>query len=244
MVDPAMITPSIFGKLRAEIARQDKPANRLNYQRFFKEKLEDPYSLKTSILRKISNECYKDIKPLSKTEILKICGRLLQAGEKYFRFFAFAWAEKIKAKYEEKDLELFESWLNKYVDSWSSCDHLCGGPVGDLLVRFPELSSRTLKWAASNSRWRKRAAAVSLIPPVRNGLLIDRVFQIADLLLTDADDLVQKGYGWMLKEAYERFPNEVFDYVMKNKQAMPRTALRYAIEKMPQAERRQAMSKE
>jgi 3-methyladenine DNA glycosylase AlkD len=239
-----MTTSAILNRLCAAIIEHDKPINRLNYQRFFKEKLKDPYGLKTSILRKISNDCFKELKGRSKNEILEICDQLLEAGQKYFRFFAFEWAGKFKSQYEKNDLNLFEVWLKNYVDGWSSCDHLCGGPLGNLFIKYPASSKRTVKWARSKSMWQKRAAAVSLILPVRNGLLLDRAFEISDLLLADEDDLVQKGYGWMLKEANERFPVEVFDYIMKNKQVMPRTALRYAIEKMAEAKRRQAMSKE
>ena len=79
----------------------------------------------------------------------------------------------------------------------------------------------------------RRASSVSLIIPARKGLFLDAIFEIADNLLLDKDDLVQKGYGWMLKAASESHQQEVFDYVMKNKFKMPRTALRYAIEKMP-----------
>ena len=79
----------------------------------------------------------------------------------------------------------------------------------------------------------RRASAVSLIIPARKGLFLDTIFEIADNLLLDKDDLVQKGYGWMLKAASESHLPEVFDYVIKNKFIMPRTALRYAIEKMP-----------
>ena len=69
-------------------------------------------------------------------------------------------------------------------------------------------------------------------------------FEIADLLLLDGDDLVQKGYGWMLKAASQSHESEVFDYVIRNKHQMPRTALRYAIEKMPAEMKRKAMVKE
>ena len=64
---------------------------------------------------------------------------------------------------------------------------------------------------------------------------------MADALLIDPDDMVQKGYGWMLKAASKTYPDEVFQYVMRHKKEMPRTALRYAIEKMPEARRRRAM---
>jgi 3-methyladenine DNA glycosylase AlkD len=66
---------------------------------------------------------------------------------------------------------------------------------------------------------------------------------IANILLLDRDDLVQKGYGWMLKEASRKNQKEVFDYIIKHKKTMSRTALRYAIEKMPEELKREAMAK-
>ena len=75
----------------------------------------------------------------------------------------------------------------------------------------------------------------------KQGFLKD-VFWTADKLLMDQDDLVQKGYGWMLKETSNIYQKQVFDFVMKRKHKMPRTALRYAIEKMPQSMRKKAMN--
>jgi 3-methyladenine DNA glycosylase AlkD len=79
--------------------------------------------------------------------------------------------------------------------------------------------------------------------PARKGMFLDDVFEIADKLLLDGDDLVQKGYGWMLKEASKQHQEEVFNYVIRNRAEMPRTALRYAIEKMPENLRKEAMKK-
>ena len=90
----------------------------------------------------------------------------------------------------------------------------------------------------------RRAAAVSLIVPAKRGKFLGDVLAIADLLLTDKDDIVQKGYVWLLKEASRQHTDEVFAYVMKNKRAMPRTALRYAIELMPETMKRDAMMTE
>jgi 3-methyladenine DNA glycosylase AlkD len=95
----------------------------------------------------------------------------------------------------------------------------------------------------SDIRWAKRGAAVTLILPARKGMVLDTVFEIADNLLEDKDDLVQKGYGWMLKEASKQHQKQVYDYIIKNKAKMPRTALRYAIEKMPPDLRKEAMKK-
>ena len=84
---------------------------------------------------------------------------------------------------------------------------------------------------------------LSFIVEIGKGFFLPDIFEISDLLLTDKDDLVRKGYGWMLKEASKSHLQEVFDYVMKNKKEMPRTSLRYAIEKFPPDLRAEAMKK-
>ena len=108
---------------------------------------------------------------------------------------------------------------------------------------YPEFLSRLKKFAKSENRWTKRAAAVSLIIPARRGKFLKEILEIADIILLDKDDMVQKGYGWLLKVASQTYQKEVFDYVMKNKNVMPRTALRYAIEKMPKELKVRAMEK-
>jgi 3-methyladenine DNA glycosylase AlkD len=99
------------------------------------------------------------------------------------------------------------------------------------------------RWARSDNRWLRRGASVSLIIPAKKGKYLDGILRIADILLMDPDDLVQKGYGWMLKAASQAWQKEIFAYVMGNRSAMPRTALRYAIEKMPADLKRRAMAR-
>ncbi len=84
---------------------------------------------------------------------------------------------------------------------------------------------------------------MSLIIPARRGLFLNDIFEIADILLTDTDDLLQKGYGWMLKAASEAHTEAVQNFVIARKPVMPRTALRYAIEKMPSDMKAEAMKK-
>jgi len=120
---------------------------------------------------------------------------------------------------------------------------LCNHTVGTFVMMYPEYIHELKKWVQSSERWVKRASAVTLIVPARKGLFLKDIFAIADILLLDKDDMVQKGYGWMLKVASQAYQKEVFDYVVSKKTVMPRTALRYAIEKMPQELRVEAMKK-
>jgi len=146
-------------------------------------------------------------------------------------------------KYEPTDFKIFYHWIDKYVTNWAKCDTFCNHNVGYFVEQYPDYLNKLKEMATSSNRWMRRASAVSLIVPARKGKFLNTIFEIANILLLDKDDLVQKGYGWMLKAASETHQNEVFEYVLKNKNVMPRTALRYAIEKMPQELKNIAMSK-
>lgn len=76
-------------------------------------------------------------------------------------------------------------------------------------MMYPQYIKELKKWATSSNRWNKRAAAVTLIVPAKQGLFLKEIFEIADCLLLDKDDLVQKGYGWMLKSASHSQQTEV-----------------------------------
>jgi 3-methyladenine DNA glycosylase AlkD len=119
--------------------------------------------------------------------------------------------------------------------------------LSHFIVEYPEFRKEIQSWTSSENRWQRRISAVSFIKggniwQVHPNYLKD-IFKTAEALSKDKDDLVQKGYGWMLKVTAETHQKEVFDFVMKNKKKMPRTALRYAIEKMPPYLKKQAMQK-
>lgn len=102
---------------------------------------------------------------------------------------------------------------------------------------------KLFKLTKSKNRWERRASAVALIYPINhNKKILPHVFKTATILLQDNDDLVQKGYGWMLKVASQKFPDAVLKFINQNKSKMPRTALRYAIEKYPQKIRKQILN--
>ena len=108
---------------------------------------------------------------------------------------------------------------------------------------YPDYIVNLKEWTKSNNRWVRRGSSSSLIIPARKGLFLNDIFEISSLLIEDKDDLVQKGYGWMLKEASRLHQDEVFNYIINNKKIMPRISLRYAIEKMPDHLRKEAMKK-
>lgn len=232
----------IIHKLREELLANSDEQLQISNQHFFKEPIRC-YGIKSATVINIGKEHFKAIKDVPKKEIFELCNELWQFGIIEESYVACNWSYYVCKKYEADDLKVFEEWISSYVDNWASCDTLCNHTVGDFLEMYPEYITELKRWALSTNRWMKRASAVSLIIPARLGLFLKEIFEIADLLLLDGDDLVQKGYGWMLKAASQSHQKEVFDYVMSKKAIMPRTAFRYAIEKMPVELKTKAMAK-
>jgi 3-methyladenine DNA glycosylase AlkD len=232
----------IVAAVKREFEAAADPKYRESIQRFFKEEIE-VYGVRTADARRISQEYFRKVKHLPKREVFEIC-ELLHQGTKYEEHgIAFSWAGKLSGKFEPADFRILETWLKKYVSNWAACDTFCGGAVGEFLLRFPQFLPQVRGWARSKNRWLRRASAVTLIPAVKQEKHLGQAFATADDLLEDEDDMVQKGYGWMLKEIANKRPQEVLDFVMKRKAKMPRTALRYAIEKMPAAWKKRAMAR-
>lgn len=215
---------------------------RKSSQRFFKETVK-VHGVSSKVGKEIEKVVKVMIKPLTKKEVFTNCGELFKSGYCEEAWMAAAMAYEKRKEFEENDMDIFEKLVNEYVDDWAKCDTLCNHTIGTFVDKYPKLISRLKKWTLSPNRWVKRAAAVTLIIPAKEGRYLSDIFEIADTMLLDQDDMVQKGYGWMLKAASQSHQKEVFDYVMKNKAIMPRTALRYAIEKMPKELKVRAMKK-
>lgn len=103
---------------------------------------------------------------------------------------------------------------------------------GELLRQHKELFVKMSGWTKDEDFWVRRAAAVVLIACImKNDYKGLAPYAIADALMQDPHDLVQKGYGWMLKCLSQMEPDAVREYLAANSMRMPRTAFRYAVEK-------------
>ncbi|MFA6296870.1 MAG: DNA alkylation repair protein [Patescibacteria group bacterium] len=216
--------------------------------RYFKEKIK-VIGVRSKIVNKISQKYWKNLSTEvsqdgggSKLEIFNLCEQLLKTGYSEKISIALDWTFRLKKDFEKSDFKIFTSWLSKYISNWASDDDLCTHPLGYLIYKFPEFLPQLQKLTKSKNRWERRASAVTFIYPIRyDKKFLPHVFKTAKILLQDQDDLVQKGYGWMLKVASQKFPADVLKFINQHKSKMPRTALRYAIEKYPQRIRREIL---
>ncbi len=229
-----------MSRIRADLILNLDENTKVSCSRFFKEEILC-YGVKSVFVKKIAKNYFNEIKSKNKKEIFSLCEELFQSDYCEEAYIAAEWVSQVKNYYSEDDFFTFERWIDNYINNWAKCDTLCNHAVGSFIEKFPEYVENLKVWALSENRWLRRSAAVTLILPARKGDFLYNVFEISDILLKDKEDLVQKGYGWMLKEASKLHCQEVFNYIMSNKNDMSRTAFRYAIEKMPEELRAKAM---
>jgi 3-methyladenine DNA glycosylase AlkD len=233
----------VINQIREELRSIADPEIRKSAKRYFREEIQC-YGTKTATVVAIAKKYWKEVKSRPKQEIFALCEELYRSGLMEESFIVSEWAHRLSGKYDREDLAVFRHWIDTYITNWASCDGFCNHTMGDFIEQYPDSIEELKRWTQSENRWMRRAAAVSLIVPAKHGKYLNESIEIARLLLTDNDDMVQKGYGWLLKEASRKHTDEVFAFVMENKRNMPRTALRYAIEKMPKELKAEAMKKD
>jgi len=233
----------ILAQIRQELQANTDQETQKTFQRFFKEQVKY-YGVKTPTVGKIAKKYWKQVSSLDKQAIFELCEELYRSDYTEEAFIVAFWLPNFIDKLEPSDLTTFKRWIESYINNWAKCDGFCNHTVGDLIQKYPEIISEVKSWAKNENRWLKRAAAVSLIVPAKSGGFLQDAFEICDVLLVDDDDIVQKGYGWLLKEESRKHQEEVYDYVIEHKSVMPRTALRYAIELMPKELKKSAMEKD
>jgi 3-methyladenine DNA glycosylase AlkD len=136
-------------------------------------------------------------------------------------------------------LPAWKRWLaGNHSANWATTDSICGVLIGPLLLRYPALAGQMRVWARDRNMWVRRASIVGLIQRARRGESLDLVYAIAKRLHADREDLIQKAVGWALREAGKTDMPRLERYLRTNGPAIPRTTVRYAIERFPQTKRR------
>ena len=186
-------------------------------------------------LRKVCRECVgtplDEIEPLLQSEVHE---------ERLLALLLLVEAFSRGGESERARVYRFYLAHTAFINNWDLVDSSAAAIVGGWLEKRPRTALRRL--ARSRSLWERRIAIVATHHFIRRGDFAD-TFAIADVLLGDGHDLIHKAAGWMLREVGNRDGRALREYLKPRHQRMPRTMLRYAIEKFPESERRSYLTR-
>ena len=237
---PSRSAPSVVRAVIAHLKAHGCPEHAAGVQGFFKEEVRS-HGWYTADLRRYARALHKDLAP-NQPLLLDVAERLFAGPVLEEKALAVTMLEPSLKRFGAAEFARFERWLGK-VSSWADHDALAMFLIGPMLVADPARVKRPLRWAASPNRWRRRAAAVSLIHGIRRGLFYDEAVAVIAKLVADRDDMVQKGLGWMLREWAKHDPKAALPVLMEIRTRASRLVLRTACEKLTPALRQRVLAR-
>ena len=174
-------------------------------QRFFKEEVQS-HGWRTADLRRAAIRWRREILQQSDLKfLLQVADNLFAGKVNEEKNVAVFLLENITAEFGDEEFELLESWLPR-ISNWSDHDALVHYLIAPMIVAKPARARRVFRWAKSPNRWYRRAACVALIQGTRRKMFFSEITSLSDMLLSDKDDMVQKGLGWLLRETAKADP--------------------------------------
>lgn len=236
-------TPAYIAKhIRTVIKNGGSAPHTEEVQRFFKHEVQSR-GWYTGELRKVAVRFRRTIIAENGLPfLLQVADQLFRGEVLEEKNFAVFLLQDSVGEFGQPEFKLFESWLDR-VTTWADHDALVHYLIGPMVAADAAFLSQPPRWAKTRKRWHQRAAAVSLIHSTRLHKNFGDIQRTAEMLLTSDDDMVQKGLGWLLREAAKANPKQTVEYLMTIRDRTPRLVLRTACETLPAATRERVLAK-
>ncbi len=202
------------------------------------------YGVKMPQVRQIEKALFARVKKQWSTdEAVEFCDLMVREKQLEAKAIGFLLLARFHRRFDRELFATAAIWLEEnHCDNWAATDGLAIGVLALLLQTHPDLVTEIKTWTGSPNLWVRRAAAVSLVPLARRGDHLDTAYDIAESLLGDSEDLIHKATGWLLREAGKTDPERLERFLLARGPRIPRTALRYAIERFPKERRKHILA--
>ena len=222
-----------------EMARLADPKKAATNQRYFKEPV-NWFGLDNPTSKRLIKELVSNAKGAgwSLPDVVNFCNQMVRDPHIEPRGIAF---QVLAAFVDQAGPELLvdvRRWLEKSCDNWALVDNLAPSVLAPLLRRHPKLVPEVVAWTRSRNMWLRRGSAVVFVPLVRDKSHLDTAYDVASRLFGDKEDLMHKAVGWMLREAGKQDMPRLERFLRAEGPRIPRTTLRYAIERFPKDKRK------
>jgi len=198
------------------------------------------YNVGTAAMRGLARALHATHKDeWSVDDAMAFAGLLIEDRHLEVKSLGIEVVARYRRDFSPRLLPVWKRWLaGNHSANWATTDAMCGVLIGPLLLAHPRLGARMRAWSRDRNMWVRRASIVGLIALARRGGSLDLVYDIARRLHGDREDLIQKAVGWALREAGKTDMARLERYLRANGASIPRTTLRYAIERFPETKRR------
>jgi 3-methyladenine DNA glycosylase AlkD len=237
MVRRKTTAASFANEVRRALKAGGSPERSSSVQRFFQEEVQS-HGWRTADLRRAAVGWRREI--LQKSDLrflLQVADHLFAGTINEDKNVAVFLLENITDKFGDEEFRLLESWLPR-ISNWSDHDALVHYLIAPMVVAKPARASRVFHWAKSRNRWFRRAACVALIQGARRKIFFPEIIRLSATLLSDEDDMVRKGLGWLLRETAKADAQRAVPYLMSIRERAPRLVLRTACETLPRTTRK------
>jgi len=229
----------------AALRRMSRPVVEFNAERYFRgDHGLRFYNVGTSAMRALAREIHRAQRDAwSVDDAMLFADALMRDPYLETKSVGIEVVARYRRRFSPKLLSRWKSWLAANLSAnWATTDAICGMLIGPLLADRPELVPEMRAWARHRNMCVRRASIVSLIVPMRRGLGLGVAYDNARELHGDPADLIQKAVGWALREAGKQDAPRLEAYLRTNGPAIPRTTVRYAIERFSPAKRRELLA--
>jgi 3-methyladenine DNA glycosylase AlkD len=231
---------NVAAQIRGALKDGGSAEHAAGVQWFFKEEIKS-HGWYTGDLRRAMRRCRREILREHEFDFLvEVADRLFTGAVLEEKVAAVFLLEKMDPQFGDHEFKLFESWLDR-ISSWADHDALVHDLIAPMVVAMPARMKAVFRWAKSRKRWHRRAACVALIRGTRAKMFFPEIVKLSDELLTDEDDMVQKGLGWLLRETVKYNAKRTVPYLMKIRGRAPRLVLRTACETLPGSVKRRIL---
>ena len=134
------------------------------------------------------------------------------------------------------EFDQFEEWVGSLTNS-ANAESLASHIISRAVASKPSLVNKLLEWTQSANAWRRQCAILAFTPMVREGRFISDSFSVAEKLLDDDDEIVQRAVGMLFTEAARLRADRVYEYLQQNKQSCRPLILSIATQKLPNHQR-------
>jgi len=232
-------------RVSAALERLSRSAGTFDAQRYFRgDHRLLFYNVGTSTLRSIARDIYATNRDIWRVEhAVRFADALMRDRHLEAKSIGIEVLARYRRSFTPALLAHWKGWLAAdLAANWATTDAMCGVLIGPLLADRPTLVRRVSAWARDRNLWVRRASVVALIVPMRQGFALDLAYANARTLHGDGEDLIQKAVGWTLREAGKQDMPRLERYLRAHGASIPRTTLRYAIERFPAAKRQELLA--